>query len=105
MHRLALAALLVVVLSGMTCQRRDTAPVVSVPERCRNAVIPSVDPADTGVRWTCDAETAQCWDALKPDVIDPLVGIAVAGELARLSCLGVLQDLDQRGVIVAPLED
>ena len=98
MRALAIACLLVLVLTGATCRVKDSAPVGDADARCYRPVIPSVDPVDTGVRWECDAEDPACWDELKGDVIDPLQQKVVEGELARQACAGFLEDLKRRGV-------
>jgi hypothetical protein len=99
---LLLAAVSVALLCGFPgCNVRSDAPVADADAICYRAAVPSVDPPDTGVRWTCNPEDAACWDDLANRVVPQLASIALAGERSRLACAGFIGDLKKRGVIRA----
>jgi hypothetical protein len=102
MRALAVAALLIMLLCGFPgCNVRSNAPVADADASCYQAALPSVNPPDTGVRWTCNAEDPACWDDLANRVVPTLTSIALAGERNRQACAGFITDLKKRGVLRA----
>jgi hypothetical protein len=101
MRALRLAPLLLLCGWGGCGQLQRDAPVADADPICYQAAVPSVDPPDTGVRWTCSAEDPACWDELGEKVIPALTSKALAGERSRQACAGFITDLKKRGVIRA----
>lgn len=93
---MALAMLLVLVLSGASCQRRPVAPVGDADAMCYRACTPSL--LDTGVRWDVDAEAPDAFDQLGEVVVPELSGRLLACEARRQACADFLQALKRRGV-------
>lgn len=97
-RRIALALLLVLVLTGWTaCQRRGDAPVADVDPECRKVCTPSLE--DTGVRWEGDPEDPAMWDRLGKDVVNALAQRLLQCEKRRRACEGFIDDLHERGTI------
>lgn len=105
MRRLLLAPVLVLTLTGATCVRRGEAPPVGDAAAICYAPddpVASVDPPDTGVRWTCDAERAECWDELGEMVAPALASKALSEARGRRACVEFLETLKKRGRLRAP---
>lgn len=107
MRRLLLAPLLVLTLTGATCMRRgEQAPVGDAAAICYTPDDPvaSVDPPDTGVRWTCaDPEhDPQCWDALGEKAVPALASKALSEARGRQACVRFIDTLKERGRLRAP---
>lgn len=96
MIRIALAMLLVLVLSGASCQRRPVAPVGDAAAICYAACTPSL--LDTGVRWEAEPEDPAAFDELGETVVPLLGGKLLACEARRQACVDFLQALKRRGV-------
>ena len=97
-------ALLVLLAVGMLvgCPLvRPTAPVADAAAICYlpDDPVPDAKAGDTGVRWTCDPNTAACWDDLGEKVAPALASKALSEARGRLACVDFLRDLDKRGVI------
>lgn len=98
--RALFALLLVLALTGATCQRRDTAPVADAPAECYRAHFPSA--TDTGVRWECaDPESPACWDDLGESVLPELARRGLGTEASRQACVDFIRALQRRGVVRA----
>lgn len=100
MRTLAFSLLLVLVLTGATCQRRgDAPPVGDAAAICYQPDDPiaSVDPPDTGVRWTCDATKAECFDELGERVIPAVASKALSEARGRQACVRFIDTLRERG--------
>lgn len=105
MRRLLLALVLVLTLTGATCMRRgDQAPVGDAAAICYLPDDPVADVAkdDTGVRWACDPDTAQCWDELGERVVPQLSSKALSEARGRRACVEFLETLKKRGRLRAP---
>lgn len=96
MRELAFALLLVVVLSGATCQRRGEAPPIDADVQCYVPCTPST--ADTGVRWDGDPNDPAAWDDLGGRVVPELSGLLLTCEIRRQYCAGFITELKKRGV-------
>lgn len=100
MRALCLPLLLVLVLTGATCQRRGEAPPADAPAMCYQPCTPSL--TDTGVRWEGDPDDPATWDRLA-DPQDGTVGILrgklLTCEAKRQACAGFITDLKARGVL------
>jgi hypothetical protein len=96
--------LAVIACTGATCDRmqRAEAPAADADPLCYRKAIPSLDPLDTGVRWSCDPNDPKCWDELANRVLPELVAIAANGERSRQLCAGFITDLKQRGRLRSP---
>ena len=55
--------------------------------------------ADTGVRWTCDANDSACWDGLVDSVALPLGDKLRECDTRRAACAKCLTNLKTRRVI------
>jgi hypothetical protein len=76
---------------------KPPAPSFSCNSMC---LIPCVDAdKDTGLRWLVDPTDAAAWDALKTDILDPLVERLRVCEVRRNTCAQCLRDLKTEGVI------
>lgn len=108
MRALTLALLLVLVLTGATCQRRGEAPVGDAAAVCYQPDKPvaSIEPPDTGVRWECaDPDNdPSCWDDLGGRVVPELSAIALSEARGRQACVRFLNDLKRRGIYRARLQ-
>ena len=80
---------------------RPTAPVAAPAAICFQPDDPVADAVkgDTGVRWTCNANTAECWDQLGEKVAPALAAKALSEARGRIACVDFIRDLDKRGVI------
>lgn len=80
---------------------RPTAPVAAPAAICFQPDNPVADAVkgDTGVRWTCDANSAECWDELGEKVAPALASKALSEARGRLACVDFIRDLNKRGVI------
>lgn len=86
-------------LAGATCQRRGEAPVADAAPECYQRHVVSIDPLDTGVRWTCNPEDPACWDELGEKVIPELVAQLGGAARSQEACIRFIDALDKRGVI------
>lgn len=96
MRALAFPLLLVLVLTGATCQRRgDTPPAGDAAAICYTPDDPvaSIEPPDTGVRWTCDPETAACMDELGERVVPAVASKALSEARGRQACVRFINTL------------
>ena len=86
---------------------RPTSPVASPADTCFFPTDPVADAkqGDTGVRWTCDATSAECWDELGERVAPALASKALSEARGRIACVDFIRDLDKRGVIRADDKD
>ena len=101
MRSLLAAALLMLVLTGATCQRRSAPPVASPDAQCWQPCTPSL--TDTGVRWHGDPEDPAMWDGLGEErgVVPTLTQLLLQCERRRQACAGFIQDIEKRDVIRA----
>lgn len=101
MRALCLPLLLVLVLTGATCQRRGDAPPADAPAMCYAPCTPSL--TDTGVRWEGDPGDPAAWDNLAaPDgTVGILAGKLLTCEQRRQACAGFIGDLKARRVLRA----
>lgn len=86
-------------LAGATCQRRGEAPVADAAPECYQQHVVSVDPLNTGVTWSCNAEDPLCWDELQPQVIKPLTEKLGGAVRSQQACIRFIESLDKQGVI------
>lgn len=80
---------------------RPTAPVAAPAAVCFQPDDPVADPVkgDTGVRWTCNPDTAECWDELGGKVVPALASKALSEGRGRVACTDFINDLYRRKVI------
>lgn len=80
---------------------RPTAPVAAPASICFQPDDPvtNAKTGDTGVRWTCDAKSAECWDQLGDGVTKALTSKALSEARGRTACVDFIRDLDKHGVI------
>lgn len=81
--------------------RRATPPVAAPAAICFHPDDPVADAVkgDTGVRWTCNAETSECWDQLGEKVAPALASKALSEARGRIACTDFINDLYRRKAI------
>lgn len=80
---------------------RSTAPVAAPASICFQPDDPvtNAKTGDTGVRWSCNAATSECWDQLGEKVAPALASKALSEARGRLACTDFINDLYRRKVI------
>ncbi|HEY1034626.1 MAG TPA: hypothetical protein VGE09_06565 [Pseudoxanthomonas sp.] len=94
--RVLFAIVMVLALTGASCQHRNEAPVGDAPAMCYLPCTPSL--TDTGIRWTSDPEDPDAMDELGEVVVPKLAEQSLTCEARRQACADFLQSLKRRGV-------
>lgn len=91
--RVLLALLLVLVLSGATCQRRANLPI---PAGCNAMCFVE---CKSQAKWEGDPESAEAWDSLAADTVAASRAETRTCEVRRKACAQCLQRLEGAGVL------
>ena len=90
------AIVMVLALTGASCQHRSEAPVGDANPICFIPCTPSL--TDTGVRWEADPEDPKAWDELGDVTLPTLARQSLTCEARRQACADFIQSLKRRGV-------
>ena len=94
--RVLFAIVMVLALTGASCQHRSEAPVAEANPICFIPCTPTL--TDTGVRWTSNPEDPNAWDELGDVVLPSLAQQSLTCEARRQACADFIQSLKRRGV-------